>query len=237
MMVMGSYIGGAPRSQKATTCFLGEGVSVLTSYALQNTPASKSSLFLSQRPHQRLHCDLPHPTICDTNTSVDLAMRVYVLVQAIGTERIALQVWDYVRQVEETVWIEPWECIVFKACTCWHAGYGEEQGDRLYVTFVIGDINQNERECVERDALVVVPWSFDVQHQLFEHEKNVQREECAATLRAQEQRATAALRAREDMSSSPSHEKNKVSAHNVSALRCMSACVCCIRGLNTLGCV
>ena len=151
-------LGGAPRWQKAITCDLGEDVSVLTAYALKNTAARNSNLFASQREHQKLHCDLVHPSVGKARSSVEFAMRVWVLITQLRNDPIALQLWDHELQREKTIWLHRGEYIVFRACTCWHGGYGGEQGDRLYVTFVIGEVTTYDRACFEHDALKVLTW-------------------------------------------------------------------------------
>jgi hypothetical protein len=152
-------LGGAPRWQKAVTCVSGEGTVILTSYAIRNKPADESNLFASQRIHQRLHCDLPHPGVVQARTPLHVSRSVHVLMAPLGDERIALQVFDHTIQAEKTVWIEPGEFIVFPAASCWHAGYGGKQGDRLYVTFVVGELAASMKECVLEDVLDVLSWT------------------------------------------------------------------------------
>jgi hypothetical protein len=132
---------------------------VLTAYAIKNTPAEESCLFSSQRGHQRLHCDLPYPGVVPARTPLDVARAVHVLLAPLNEERIALQVFDHRLQAEETIWIEFGEFLVFPAASCWHAGYGGKQGDRLYATFLIGELCDDQRDCVLEDELDVLWWT------------------------------------------------------------------------------
>jgi hypothetical protein len=126
---------------------------------MKNTPADESNLFASQRIHQHLHCDLPHPSVVRARTPLHVSRCVHVLLAPLGDERIALQVFDHTLKAEKTVWIEPGEFIVFAADSCWHAGYGGKQGDRLYVTFVVGELAPGMKECVLEDELDVLWWA------------------------------------------------------------------------------
>ena len=153
-------LGGPPRHQKEVTCDLGVHFQTLTSYAIKNTPISQSQLFASQRQHQTLHCDLPYPgVVTNSKTSVSVAQRVHVLLAPLGDVAIALQVWDHIAGIERTIWIHKGEYIVFPAASCWHAGYGGQQGDRLYVTFVLGKLSTDDLLSVIHDQDHVLKWT------------------------------------------------------------------------------
>ena len=153
-------LGGSPRRQKAITCNLGNGIDVLSAYALENTDFQETDMatFESQRPHQHLHCDLPNPRVAETRTSTIVADAVYVLIAPLGAERIAIIVWDHTTNDELTLWVEPGQYMVFPSASCWHAGYGGKQGARLYVTFFVGKLTSHEKECVTHDQLQVLLW-------------------------------------------------------------------------------
>jgi len=153
-------LGGSPRWQQAITCNLGNGIDVLSAYALRNTDFQETDMatFESQRRDQHLHCDLPNPRVVDTLTSTIVADAVYVLIAPLGDDRIAIIVWDHETNHELTLWVEPGQYMVFPSASCWHAGYGGKQGDRLYVTFVVGKLTRYEKECVAKDQLQVLLW-------------------------------------------------------------------------------
>jgi hypothetical protein len=151
-------LGGCPRWQKAITCHLGVGITITSGYAIKNTPASESELFMSQRTHQRMHCDLMNPRLMQTRSSSDVVDKVFVLLAPMANEPIALQVWDHTIRGEITLWINPGSYVLFRAGSCWHAGYGGAQGGRLYVTLVAGELTHDQRECLLEDQDFILFW-------------------------------------------------------------------------------
>jgi chemotaxis protein histidine kinase CheA len=151
-------LGGTVRCQKHATCDLGTGVTVVTAYVMKNTDVNNTQLFASQRAHQRLHCDLAHPRLVESQLPVHVAEAMHVLIAPLGDERIALQVWDHALGAERTLWLEKGQYIVLPSASCWHAGYGGQQGDRLYVTFAACELTTHEKECVKDEQLDVLFW-------------------------------------------------------------------------------
>jgi hypothetical protein len=96
--------------------------------------------------------------LVESQLPVHVAEAMHVLIAPLGDERIALQVWDHALGVERTLWLDPGQYLVLPSASCWHAGYGGKQGDRLYVTFAAGELTTHEKECVKDEQLDVLFW-------------------------------------------------------------------------------